>query len=154
MRALLTVLAALLTSPLQAAASQVTLKGEVFVERSVSDPDGRSRIILEAPKLVAPGDRLVFILSYSNRTSQPAADFVVTNPVPPAVAYLGAPHPGTEVSVDGGRTWGDLARLKIRESEGAVRGARPEDVTHVRWTLKQPVPAGARGRLSFRGIVR
>ncbi len=34
MRALLIVLAALLASPLHAAASQVTLKGEVFVERS------------------------------------------------------------------------------------------------------------------------
>ncbi len=136
------------------AASNVTLQSAVFVEKSVADAQGRSRVVLEEPKLVTPGDKLVFILAYRNAGDAPASDFVVTNPLPTAVAYQGANDSAALVSVDGGRNWGSLSNLKIREGDGRWRGARPEDVTHVRWTLSKAIPAGAQGKLSFRGVVR
>lgn len=135
------------------AANNVTLSSMVLLERTVSDSAGRNRIVLEEPKMVTPGDRLVFILAYRNAGHVPASDFIVTNPLPAAVAFQGAAD-GAQVSIDGGKSWGTLPALRMREADGHWRNARPEDVTHLRWALKQAIPAGAQGKLSFRGIVR
>lgn len=135
------------------AANNVALSSTVFLEKTVADSAGRSRIILEEPKVVMPGDRLVFLVNYRNAGDTPASDFVVTNPLPAAVAFQGGAE-SAQVSIDGGRRWGTLPTLKVREADGRWRNARPEDVTHLRWALKQAIPAGAQGKLSFRGIVR
>lgn len=146
-------LIALLAPDMALAANNVTLSSAVFLEKVVADGNGRDRIVLEEPKVVTPGDRLVFILNFRNVGNAPASDFIVTNPLPSAVAYQGGAD-GAQVSIDGGRTWGTLALLKVREADGRWRNARPEDVTHVRWALKQAIPVGSQGKLSFRGIVR
>ncbi|MBA3896542.1 MAG: DUF11 domain-containing protein [Sphingomonadaceae bacterium] len=154
MTKLLIALVALLAPVAAHAANDVALTSEVFVEKAVPDAAGRTRLVLEPPKVVVPGDRLVFVLGYKNLGRAPAADFVVTNPMPSAVAYQGAADGAAMVSVDGGRSWGALPALKVRGEGGVVRAARPEDVTHVRWAMKMPIPVGAAGKLSFRGVVR
>lgn len=147
------IIAIALLSPAAHAANDVALTSAVFVEKTVQ-ANGRKKIVLEQPGQVAPGDSLVFMFDYRNKGSVPATGFVVTNPMPGAVAYQSSPDPAAIVSIDGGRSWGMLARLKVRESDGMVRGARPEDVTHVRWTFARAIPAGQGGKLSFRGVVR
>lgn len=137
-----------------AAWADVTLASEVFVERVQQDASGKEVKVLEEPKVVVPGDPLVFVLSYKNAGGEPAANFVVTNPIPSAVAYVASESPGAEYSVDGGKSWGALAALTIAQPDGTSRPALPADVTHVRWTFAQPIPAGAEGKLSFRGVVR
>ena len=88
MRIFLTLLAILAPS-MALAANNVTLSSLVFVEKAVPDGAGRKHIVLEEPKSVMPGDRLVFILNYRNAGRLPASDFVVTNPLPAAVVYQG-----------------------------------------------------------------
>lgn len=153
MRQLITIFL-LLVPNLSFAAEAVALDSSVFVERIVPDANGRSRTVLEEPKIVTPGDRLVFILQYRNTGTQSAKDFVVTNPMPAPVAYQGTSDSIAVVSVDGGKTFAALSSLRIREPDGTLRAARPEDVTHVRWALREPIAAGAQGKLSFRGVVR
>lgn len=152
MRILLFVIA-LLAPSLALAASNVTLSSAVFLEKMIADSRGHSRTVLEEPKVVMPGDQLVFVLNYRNAGNSPASDFIVTNPLPASVAYLGSGD-SAQVSIDGGRTWGTLPTLKVRDPDGRRRNARPEDVTHIRWTLRQTIAAGAQGKLSFRGVVR
>lgn len=152
MKHLVLALAALL-SPAMAHANDVALTSAVFVEKTVLT-DGQQKIVLEEPSLVVPGDKLVFVLNYRNKGATPATDFVVTNPMPGAVAFQSSPDQAAVVSIDGGRSWGTLSSLKVKESDGTVRGARPEDVTHVRWTFAKAIPAGQGGKLSFRGVVR
>ena len=151
---ILIALLALLTPIAAQAANEVALTSSVFVEKSVPQADGKTRLVLQEPKVVVPGDRLVFVLAYKNMGGKPATDFVVTNPMPGAVAYQGTGDAGAIVSVDGGKSWGPMAALKVRKSDGSVRSAYPEDVTHVRWAMKTPIPVGAAGKLSFRGVVR
>lgn len=134
--------------------SDVALESQVFVERVSKDQLGRRKLVLEAPKIVVPGDRLVFILKYRNTSDKSAKNFVVTNPMPNAVMFQGAADDGAQVSVNGGLNWGRLETLTIRENKGNVRSARLEDVTHVRWPMARAIPVGGSGRLSFRGIVR
>ena len=154
MTKLLLALAALLIPGIAVAADSVALSSMVFVEKTIADADGKTRVMLHEPKVVTPGDQLIFILNYQNRGSSAANNFVVTNPLPNAVAYQGTADASAEVSIDGGKIWGTLAALKVADGQGRWRSARPEDVTHVRWTMKQPIPVGAQGKLSFRGIVR
>ena len=139
---------------LAAMASQVTLARDVFVERVQRDATGRATTVLEPPKALASGDRLLFVLSYRNGGAEPAADFVVTNPVPDAVAFAGAEGAEPEVSVDWGRSWGPLASLTVKRRDGSTRPAEPGDVTHVRWSIREAIAAGATGKLSFRAVAR
>ena len=136
------------------AASDVSLDSDVFVERVKQDASGKPSTVLEPPKVVTPGDKLVFVLAYKNGGAKPATDFVVTNPIPDAVAFAGAEGDGALMSVDGGKSWGALAALKVKQSDGTLRPALPADVTHVRWSFEKAIAAGAGGKLSFRGIVK
>jgi len=115
--------------PQQAPAQPVELHGEVKVETTVVE-NGVARQVLADPSVVVPGDRLIFTTTYRNTGAAPA-----------------------EVSVDGGRTWGVLASLKVSDGKGGQRAAAPGDATHVRWTLPV-VPPRATGTISFHAAVR
>lgn len=142
-------------APTQAfAANQVVLDNSVFLERATTDANGKQRISLEEPKVVVPGDRLVFVLNYRNSGAQPADKFVITNPMPSAVRFADAGDTRPYVSVDGGKNWGTLDTLTVPLADGTRRPAQPADVTHIRWAFQKPIPAGGVGKLMFRGIVK
>jgi uncharacterized repeat protein (TIGR01451 family) len=136
------------------AANDVTLSSEVFVERTKPDAQGKPIVSLEPPAVVTPGDKLVFVLSYKNAGAQPAAGFTLTNPIPASVSFTGAEGEGAVESVDGGKSWGQLATLKVTAADGTSRAATPADVTHVRWTFGPAIAVGEAGKLRFRGVVK
>ena len=136
------------------AANNVALSSDVFVERQVEKPDGRTAVVLEQPVTVVPGDNLVFVVKYKNVGNLPATDFSVTNPLPKAVTFNGTSD-GTEiVSIDGGKSWGPLSALKITREDGEVRPALMSDVTHIKWKFNRSLSAGSEGKLVFRGTVK
>lgn len=143
-----------LAAPVAAAAADpVSLTSKVFVERVKPGPDGRPVTVREEPGVVTPGDKLAFVLSYRNSGAQPATGFTLTNPIPPSVDFVGTDDAGASVSVDGGKSWGALASLKVTAPDGTSRPAVAADVTHIRWSLGRPIAAGSGGELSFRGVV-
>ena len=146
-------LAALLPGP-ALAANQVALDNHVFVERVLIDAEGKQRILLEEPKVVVPGDRLVFVLNYRNAGAQPADKFVITNPMPSAARFADAGDTRPFVSIDGGKQWGLLSDLSVPMEGGTRRAAQPADVTHIRWAFQKPIPVGGTGKLMFRGVVK
>lgn len=131
-------------------APAVALKGDVKVVRQVTE-NGTTREKLEEPNQVLPGDRLVFTTRYTNGGSQPATDFVVTNPLPAPVKL--AKVDSFEVSVDGGKTFGAIAALKVAGADGKLRAAELGDVTHVRWRVASIAP-GASGEVKYFAEVR
>lgn len=154
MRAVLFLLLAALAPAQALAANQVALDNHVFVERVSTDAAGKQKILLEEPKVVVPGDRLVFVLNYRNAGAQPADRFVITNPMPSAVRFADAGDTRPLVSVDGGKQWGLLSDLSVPMTDGTRRAAQPADVTHIRWAFRDPIPVGGTGKLMFRGVVR
>jgi uncharacterized repeat protein (TIGR01451 family) len=145
---------AALVATMPAFAAPLELASDVFVERAQKRADGTVTTVLEEPKLVTPGDQLVFVVRYKNVGAQPASKFTVTNPIPRAVAFTGTAD-GTEmVSVDGGKSWGFLSQLKVSKADGTARPALPGDVTHIKWNLNQTLASGSAGKLVFRGVVR
>jgi hypothetical protein len=139
-----------------AAAPAVTLQSNIQVVKTVKDAAGKPKRILEDPKGVFPGDPLVIWLNYRNGGTKPASGFVLNNPIPNAVNFtaLGENSGWGVVSVDGGKSFGPLATLKVKGKDGALRAALPSDVTNVRWAFKTAIAPGASGTLSFYGVVK
>ncbi|MDB5694260.1 MAG: hypothetical protein JWO81_3323 [Alphaproteobacteria bacterium] len=132
----------------------VSLASHVFVERVKPGPGGKPVTVREAPGIVTPGDRLIFELDYRNVGAEPATGFTITDPIPASVAFTGGESENALFSVDGGRSWGPLGSLRVAGPNGASRPATPADVTHVKWAFARPIPAGAAGSVSFRGVVK
>ena len=152
--ALLVAIGLILGTTSVAAATPLELKSEVFVERRVVRSDGSNAVVLEKPNMVTPGDNLVFVVRYKNIGGSTANNFVVTNPLPAAVAFNGTSDGLEVVSVDGGKSWAILGTLRVAMRDGTMRPAMLTDVTHIKWNLNQPLTAGAEGKLIFRGIVK
>ena len=134
------------------AAGPVSLSGDVKVDRTVTE-NGQPRHVLVQPDKVVPGERLVFTTSYRNSGTRPIQNFVVTNPLPPAVALAETGSGDYLVSVDGGAHWGPLASLTVADGKGGSRPATGADVTHLRWTIPQIAP-GASGTVEYHATVR
>ncbi len=122
------------------AAPPVALNSNVYVEYA-----GESGRVLQPAARLRPGDRVVTIVTWK-RAAPGGGTFTVTNPLPRTLQFEDSAADGQEVSVDGGRTWGQIGALWLGE-----RIAAPEDVTHVRWRIATPAPAG---RIAYSAIVR
>ncbi|MBB4859104.1 hypothetical protein HNO88_002430 [Novosphingobium chloroacetimidivorans] len=120
---------------------QVATQSTVYVERVQPD---RTRRLEPADRFIR-GDRVITVVNWSRRAGN--RGFVITNPLPAALAYQGSAWDDQDVSVDGGRTWGRLGALRV-----GGRSATAEDVTHVRWRI--PPRVQARGQIAYSGIVR
>src|SRR5687768_15450422 len=143
--------AAMLASTPAWAAEPVAVANQVYVEREVASNQGRGRV-LEPASSLRRGDRLVYIVSWKAADSR-AERFTITNPLPRTVAYQRSAHGRELVSVDGGRSWGKLEALRVRDGN-RWRDATPEDVTHIRWHVPAQLAMMGKGQLTWSGIVR
>ncbi len=143
----------LLLGPVAAHAAGVRLQSDVYVERSDIAPSGARTMVLEAADTLKSGDRIVYLVRYRGAGNGTIKPFFVDNRLPATVAFQAADANDAQVSVDGGRRWGRLNALRVKD-DSRWRSARPEDVTHIRWIVDPAKPPGASGTVSFRGIVR
>lgn len=133
-----------MTVPLAAAAQPtVATDSAVFVERLEKGDQRR----LEPAERLSRGDRVVTVVSWYRMGGD--GGFTITNPLPRAIAYQASARDDQEVSVDGGRTWGQLGELRV-----AGRIATPEDVTHMRWRVPPGSARRGQGQIAYSGIVR
>ncbi|MBU6269337.1 MAG: hypothetical protein KGN34_17455 [Sphingomonadales bacterium] len=128
------------------AAPAVSVDSAVFVER-VKLRDGAAVRSLEPASRLVRGDRVVTVVNWYRLGGN--GGFVVTNALPNGLAYQASGEPSEEVSVDGGRTWGQLGALRV-----GGRVATPEDVTHVRWRVSPNQAMVGAGRIAYAGFVR
>lgn len=133
------------------AARPVQFASDVFVERFVPGSGGRVTRVLERADRLKSGDRVIFVVNWRSNAAQP---FTVTNPVPNTIAFQRTAEDGEDVSIDGGRTWGKLADLRVRDTDGSIRHATPDDVTTLRWRVPGRMAAAGSGQITYRGIVR
>jgi len=150
---LLALAAAGLLAHAPAQAGEASLTSAVFKEAESKGPDGRATMARKPAARVTPGDQVVYVLTYHNGGDKPAEGVVVTNPLAANLVYAGpADAMPPQVSVDG-QTFGPLATL-TKTSAGVAAKAVAADVTALRWTLAQPVPAGGEVQLSFRARLK
>jgi uncharacterized repeat protein (TIGR01451 family) len=155
----LSLVALLLSSAVFAAdAPPIVIQSTAEREVVATDADGNQVTTMERVTNASPGDVIVYTVTYANNGTDPADNVVITDPLPAEMAYIGgsAFGAGTELvaSADGGLSWGAPDALTLADADGTTRPARPDEITHLRWTLRNAVPAGGRGFVRFKASVR
>lgn len=93
---------------------------------------------------LSAGDEVHYTLRVTNPGKSPVTDVQVTKRMPQGLQFIAGSAAGpssiVEFSADGGATF--LAKPKAAE------------FTHVRWTLRRPLPGGATALLRFRATFR
>lgn len=140
------------------ALAAVELENKAFREVVVKDEKGNVTKKLEPLDSAAPGQEVVYVLTYRNTGKEPASNVVLNNPVAREMAYVAGSAKGNNslavVSVDGGKQFGLLETLTIKNADGTLRPATGSDVTNIRWTVTAAVKSGAEGSVTYRAVVR
>jgi len=135
-----------------AAAQQgVSLESSVFIERTSHTDDGRIMRRIEPASRLIRGDRVVLVVEW--RAVENGKPFAVTSPIPGTLRFQRSGQEGEQVSVDGGRNWGELGEIKVREGT-TMRLASAADVTHVRWQVSSREASLGSGRITYSAVVR
>ena len=147
-------LAALATGSAAAKQNLIELKTIAETEVVVTRADGTQQTKRIQAERVVPGDEVIYTIRYQNVGKEPAQAVAITNPLPAHMEFRRVLDEAPKFavltfSVDGGATFDVPAKLVVATDKG-TRPARPEEYTHVRWTLREPVPPGASGQVSFR----
>ncbi|MEM6817985.1 MAG: hypothetical protein AAF578_04290 [Pseudomonadota bacterium] len=140
----------------QAAVAQtgnIELKTVVEKETTVVNEAGQEVTQLVPVEKVIPGDVVIYTVTYTNIADEPAEKVVITNPIRSDLRYVRdsafAPGADVEFSVDGGEQFAALEQLTVQR-DGASVPASLDDLTHIRWTLRDQLDPGAQGFARFR----
>lgn len=133
-------------------ASPIQITSAVFQEVEVKAADGAVSKKLVPATAVVPGGEVVYEITYQNSGDDTATDVVIDNPLPEELSYVGSSVPVDAFSIDGGKTFGNLADLKVEGADGP-RAAEAADVTNLRWIVDSLAP-GAKGMVGFRAKVK
>lgn len=141
-----------------AADEGMELKTEAFQEVVVKGADGKPEKKRQAVATAVPGAEIIYVITYRNTGAKAAENVVVNNPVPVGLAFVpgSAQGAGTraEVSVDQGKNFGALETLRIKGANGALRAAKGDDVSNVRWTVLAPLVPAASGSVTYRAVLK
>jgi len=143
------------SAAIAAPAGPVNITTTVLAETRAGAANGTTQIKLAPATRVVPGDHVIYQIKVTNSGAKPAGGVVIANPVPAGMQYAGpaANSPAPEVSVDG-KSFSQLASLRITTADGRARPATAADVRVVRWRLAQPVPAGGAQQVAFRALLK
>jgi len=154
----ITALSCLAIASIATPANALEAEQRVLKEVAVPQADGTVKKTYVKAELVTPGDTVVYALIFRNDQPQPAEDIVLVMPVPAEVRYTEGSAANrlasADYSADGGTTFNSRSGLTVREADGRVRPAAADDITHVRWTVSNPVMPGQTGQLWYRGILK
>jgi uncharacterized repeat protein (TIGR01451 family) len=141
----------------QATSQALVVKAVAEVETQTLQ-DGRGIVKLAPADRVVPGDQVIYTLEIRNTGRTALHDPIVTFAVPSHMMYVAnsATGPGAEVrySVDDGHFFDRPENLRVRDADGHSRPAKPDEYTHIRWQLRNPLKSKSVAFARFRAIVR
>jgi len=145
-----------LTSP--AFASGLTALQTIEKEVMIQNEDGTTEAKYVAADRISPGEKVLYSLNVANDGSEAATNLILVMPVPQEVKFINgsAQKTGSTVSysVDGGQSFGAWSDLSVRQTDGRIKRASAEDVTHIRWNVTGPIEPGTTDVLSFKGTLK
>jgi len=128
----------------------VSIKAE---KQEVVVKNGKKLIQVVPAAKFAPGDTIIYTITYTNKGKEPAVNAIIDDPIPKGTSYVGgsATGAGAEVtfSIDGGKTYMKPSEL----TGGDKKPLSPEKYTNIRWTVSQ-IPAGGNGKVGFKARVK
>lgn len=109
----------------------------------------------------APGDTIAYTVIAKNTGDGVMVDPSIVDPIPEGVSYVVDSAKGENCrivfSVNGGMQYSVWPVMVTATTEGGTRVERPaetEDVTHIKWLVRENIPAGGEKRLSFQVVVQ
>ena len=139
-------------------ADTLKLTTESFQEVELKGPDGKLERKTLPAATVVPGTVVSYVIRYQNLGGQPADQVAITNPIPNGMEFVSATSAPAvfppEVSVDGGKAFGELSKLSVSGKDGKPRPATAADVTQVRWRFQSTLKPGADGQVEFRARLK
>ena len=159
--AALALMAVPFASMAQKTAQKANISAKMTIEKiQLVTKDGVTVTEVSPDERRVPGDLLRYRLDVANAGPGAANEVVINYPVPAEVRYEGESAPDTLVSVDGGKTFAQLASLLIALPPGSTAAGLPQsrpatfaDVTHVRWPLGTLAP-GSKVSVNFRAVLK
>lgn len=133
--------------------NRVVIRLQLYHLRTVEDEQGNVKgewVELPATASVQPGEVLRYTIAAENQTETDIPNFILTQPIPDPVVYQeNSSSIDTEAlitySIDDGETFAVNPTVEVTLENGQVetQPAPPEDYTHLRWTLTNPLPPKA-----------
>ncbi len=120
-----------------------------------TDSQGREIPHFIPATLLSQGETVYYTVRIRNPTAAFVPDVTVVQKIPANTSYIAgsAAGPSARVtySIDGGQTFGSAARLQV-DVAGTMRAAAPQQYTHIRWQLRNPLAPGAVALARFRAV--
>ena len=137
--------------------AKIVAEQHVEKEVTIRAANGEERVERIKAETVVPGEQVIYSLRFSNKNDEPANAVVLVMPVPQEVSYMEGTVAGRDANVtfsaDGGQTYVARGRLTVAE-EGMQRPANSTEITHIKWTLKEALPANTNSEVSFRAVLK
>jgi uncharacterized repeat protein (TIGR01451 family) len=137
-----------------AAHASVELNTVALTEITTTNEAGQEVTTRVQAGKVVPGDEVIYTINFVNHGTDPAADIVITNPIPDHMVFTkveDSPRAAAvSMSADGGSRYDAPRNLTVTDAKGQMRPAKATDFTHVRWVFQEPLEPGAEGSVSFR----
>lgn len=145
-----------------AAMAQPNVKISIKAKKEVTVvKDGKEQKKLVPASKFAPGDTIIYTISYNNAGNETATNAIIEDPIPEGTTYVtgSAAGAGADItfSIDKGKTYQKPSYL-LYEIKGAggkteKRVASPDEYTNIRWTVPK-ITAGGKGEAVFRVKVK
>ncbi|MFK7795789.1 MAG: hypothetical protein AB8B89_10615 [Gammaproteobacteria bacterium] len=136
----------------------IAVSSIVELEVVSSDEQGNEIIKRIPAEKVTPGSEVIYTTRFKHNGAEPAADIVISNPIPEHTVYKidSAKGNDTEMlySVDGGKSFHQRDQLKVVGKDGSSRVAEAKDYTDIRWTYKGKLQPGDEGAVEFRVVLK
>lgn len=137
--------------------ADVVASQKVEVEELVTTTDGKSEVKRVKADMVEPGETLFYSLDFVNKGKELAENMVLVMNVPTEVTFVEGSIAGASANVtfsaDGGQTFVARGRLTVNDAGGS-RAATGNDITNIKFVLRDPVAPNGRGKVSFRAILK
>jgi uncharacterized repeat protein (TIGR01451 family) len=120
-----------------------------------TDPQGREMPHFVPATLLSQGETVYYTVRIRNPSTAFIPDVTVVQKIPANTSYIAgsAAGPGARItySIDGGQTFASAARLRV-DVAGTRRAAAPQQYTHIRWQLRNPLAPGTVALARFRAV--
>lgn len=140
------------------AAEAVKVTSIAEVEVVSVGKDGKKSVKRTAPDKALPGTEVIFTNIFENISNKTVSNIVINNPVPENTFFKAGSAEGkdTEItfSVDGGKSMALPEKVFIKEADGKLRIALPNEYNHIRWIYKGQLAPGKSGQVSFRVVIK
>ena len=137
--------------------SDIELDNKAFKVVTIASDNGAKSEQWQAPNNMLPGDKVGYQISFTNTGAEATKDIVIANPIPENTVYVSGSAKGLntniEFSIDGGESFAKPSQLFITKGDERVP-ASEADYTHVRWTLTNPLAAGAESSVQYAVIIK